>query len=107
MSGCGSGRLSSSRLVQLTERRAKSDDVAFLVSAPDEYAAGCRGHLDRYLIRFELDDGFPGCYRFTLPLQPTGDGGLYDRLTEWRNFDRDHAGKFDFGNMATHRATRE
>jgi len=101
------GWLSGGRFVQLTERRAEGDNIAFLVRAPDEYAAGCRGNLDRYLIRFELDQGFPGRYCFTLPLQPARDGGLDDRLTERRNFDRDHSGYFDFGNRATHGATGE
>ena len=107
MSSCRSGRLAGGRFVQFTERCAERYDVAFLVRAPDEYAAGCRGNLDRYLIRFELDQGFPGRYRFTLPFQPARDGGLDDRLTERRNFDRDHSGYFDFGNRATHRATGE
>ena len=102
------GRRCGGCLVQFTERRSKRDDVAFLVRAPDEYAAGCRGTLDRYLIRFELNEGFPGRDGFTFPFQPAGDGGLDDRLTEWRNFDRDHSGEFRFGNMAArHRATRE
>lgn len=92
MRGRRSNRLPGRGFVQFSERRAECDDIAFLVRAPDEYAAGCRGNLDRYLIRFELDHGFPGRYRLTLSFQPAGDGGLDDRLTERRNFDRDHSG---------------
>lgn len=78
-------------LVEFTEQRPEGHDVTFLHRAPDEYAAGCRGHLDRYLIRFQLDHGFAGGHRFAFLLEPTGDGGFYDRLAERRNLDRDHA----------------
>ena len=83
----------SRRFIELAKNSAESNDIAFLVRTPDEYSARCRGHLDGYLIGFELDDGFTGRYRFSFLLQPARNGGFDDRLTERWNLDRNHAGK--------------
>jgi hypothetical protein len=70
--GCRLSRraLRRRRLIEFTQHRAQRHHVAFLMRTPDEYAAGCRGHLDRYLIRLELDERFPGRHGFTFAFEP-------------------------------------
>lgn len=89
--GCWSRRCCAcGRFVQLAQHCPQRDDVAFLLFAPDEYAACGRWYLDRYLIRFEFDQGFAGRDSLSFLLEPTGNGGFDDRLTERWNLDRDH-----------------
>jgi hypothetical protein len=86
-------RFRSRGLVKLAQQCTERHDLAFLGRAPDEYAAGCRGNLDRYLIGFQLDQGFAGGHGLSFLLHPAGDCGLNDRLAERWNLDRDHAVK--------------
>ena len=66
-------------------------DVAFRRAAASSARPPHRRHLDRDLVRLELDQRVAGATPVALLLHPPRDGRFDDRLTERRHLDRDHS----------------
>jgi hypothetical protein len=64
------------------EQRAKADRVAFLGGDLGQRAGRRRGHLDRDLVGFELEQGLVGLHGVADLLEPLADGRLGDGFAQ-------------------------
>jgi len=74
----------------LAQKLANLDHVTLVLGTSGQDASLQGRNLDRYLVRFELDERFAGRDAVPVLLEPPGYRGFDDRFAKGRDFDLYH-----------------